>query len=153
MPEIEHRWKKRLPIEVLPWDETNFKQVREFAGKDRHGTWNARLDAGLLSVWNDQECAWIAIPVGHRVVKGALGELYPLSPKAYSDTTEAVGDEPAPPGPIALGQLAKDWEALAAESDHLAELGTSSGYVRHAVKATALRECARQLRNALGQQS
>lgn len=90
-PEIERRRKKPLPIEVLLWEggTENYRQVRSFAG----GIDMVLMEAGCLSVWNDQEAAWIAVPLGHYVAKGALREFYPLSPQAYTETTEP--DEPA----------------------------------------------------------
>lgn len=62
-------------------------------------------------------------------------------------------DEPAPLDPIALGQLVKDWEAAASEQDAVADPAAAAAYVRHAVKAMALRDCARQLAETLGRQS
>ena len=48
----------------------------------------------VLEVWNDQESAWIPCPVGHSVVKGRLGEFYPISPAAIAETYEpADGDQ------------------------------------------------------------
>ena len=85
MPEIERRWKKRLPVEVLLWDRTNAAQVDAFIGDETRVSW----EAGTLTVWNDQEEAWIAVPPGHRVVRGTFGEFYPMSPGAYEMTTEA----------------------------------------------------------------
>jgi hypothetical protein len=84
VPEVERRWKKRLLIEVLPWDGVNGAQVGEFTGNRV----NFSDRGSRIEVWNDQEAAWIAVPPGHYVAKGALGELYPLSPSAYRDTTE-----------------------------------------------------------------
>ena len=90
MPEIERRRKKPVVIEVLLWDGTNGTQVDEFTG-DRV---NFSDRGNRIQVWNDQEAAWIAVPLGHYVAKGALREFYPLSPQAYTETTEP--DEPAP---------------------------------------------------------
>jgi hypothetical protein len=92
VPEIEDRRKKPLPVRMLLWDGTNFPQVNEFAGTDGHGNRNAVLNSGILAVWNEQEQAWQTVPVGHRVVRSTLGELYPMSPEAYELTTQsAVG--------------------------------------------------------------
>lgn len=84
MPEVERRRKRPLVIEMLLWDGANLPQVIGFIGGEDLASW----EAGGLRVWNDQEKAWMAVPVGHRVAKGALGELYPMSPGAYEDTTE-----------------------------------------------------------------
>jgi len=91
VPEIEKRRKKPFVIEVLLWDGTNFPQILEFAGKGGHDWGNARPRVGgvrVIEVWNEQEQAWIAVPLGHRVARGALGEFYPMSPQAYEETTE-----------------------------------------------------------------
>ena len=93
MPEIERRRKKPLVVDVLLWDGTNYGQVRDFAGGDPEGGRNAMLlQSRELAVWNNQEQAWFDIPVGHYVVRGALGELYGLSPEAYATTYEPDGD-------------------------------------------------------------
>jgi hypothetical protein len=83
-PEIERRRKKPVAIEMLLFDGTNSQQVDDFTD----GYINFGRNDGHIEVWNRQENAWIVIPVGHRVVRGALGEFYPMSPQAYQDTTE-----------------------------------------------------------------
>lgn len=91
---------RKVPIEVetILWDGTpeRAQQIKEWVGKrDTHeprfllpeditGVWNE------ANVWNDQEHCWIPCPVGHRVVKGLLGEFYPISPEAVEKTYEAV---------------------------------------------------------------
>lgn len=92
MPEIERRRKKPLPIEVLVWDGTNFGQVDGFAGDDGQGNRNARLFGAGLEVWNEQDQSWLGVMLGHRVAKGALGELYPMSQQAYEETTEPAAE-------------------------------------------------------------
>lgn len=84
MPEVERRRKRPLPVEMLLWDGTNSGQVDEFTvDRARFG------DRGdQLEVWNDQERAWMPVPVGHHVVRSTLGELYPMSPEAREKTTE-----------------------------------------------------------------
>lgn len=95
MPEIERRRRKPLVIEVLLWNGTNGEQVDDFTG-GRIGF--GRAD-GQIEVWNDQEKAWIVVPLGHYVANGALGEFYPVSPEAYEKTLEPdSGPAAAPPG-------------------------------------------------------
>jgi hypothetical protein len=95
MAEIERRRKKPLPIEVLVWDGTNFGQVDGFAGDDGQGNRNARLFGAGLEVWNEQDQAWLVVTLGHRVAKGALGELYPMSEEAFEVTTGPADAAPS----------------------------------------------------------
>lgn len=85
MPEIERLRKLPLVVEMLLWDGSNYEQVREFAGPGRKADLDHR---GCLAVWNDQEHDWLGVPPGHYVAKGALGELYPVSPEAREATFE-----------------------------------------------------------------
>lgn len=90
MPEIERRLKKPFPIEVLLFDGANTEQVDEFTGRQISF---GRAD-GQIEVWNSQEKAWQVVPVGHRVAKSTLGEFYPLSQRAYEETTEPAEGRP-----------------------------------------------------------
>jgi hypothetical protein len=105
MPEIERRRKKPLVVDVLLWDGTNYGQVRDFAGGDPEGGRNAMLlQSRELAVWNNQEQVWFDIPVGHYVVRGALGEMYGLSPEAYATTYEPAAETNGKP----YGQVLHD---------------------------------------------
>ena len=87
--------KKPVTVETMPWTGDNFAAVREFAGDSAQLLTQPYLGLpDVLEVWNDQESAWIPCPVGHSVVKGRLGEFYPISPAAIAETYEpADGDQ------------------------------------------------------------
>lgn len=89
MPEVELRRKKPAVIPMLLFDGTNGEQVDDFAD----GQVNFGRTDGQIEIWNAQEKAWQVVPVGHRVVKSTLGEFYPMSPKAYEETTEPDNGE------------------------------------------------------------
>lgn len=82
--------KKPVTVDTIRWTGTNLPAIRAFAGDD-----NVMCPAGGdLEVWNDQESAWIPCPLGHSVVKGRLGEFYPISPAVITETYEpADGDQ------------------------------------------------------------
>jgi len=81
--------KKPVVVEAVKWDGTSYPAVERFAGAavvleaDLPGQ-----QPGRLQVWNDQEQAWIPCPAGHWVVRGVLGEFYPVSPAAVEETYE-----------------------------------------------------------------
>lgn len=84
------RYRKRpVIVETIRWAGTNLPAIRTFAGEG-----NVSCPAGgHLEVWNDQESAWIPCPLGHSVVKGRLGEFYPISPAAIAETYEPAGGD------------------------------------------------------------
>jgi hypothetical protein len=96
------RYRRRpVVVEMLEWTGANAEAVREFCGRGAEGwRFEPPAGAGRAAVWNDQEHAWIPLAVGHRVVKGALGEVWPISPEAVAATYEpADGPTIAAAGP------------------------------------------------------
>ena len=89
-PAVKHYRKKPVTVATLEWTGSNIAALREFTG-DR-----GYLDrtSGPLRVWNTEEGDWITCPVGHSVVRGRLGEFYPISPAALEATYEPAGDVP-----------------------------------------------------------
>jgi hypothetical protein len=87
------RYRKRpVEVETLEWTGANLEAIRAFAGNENLSRPGG---AGDLSVWNEQEYDWITVPFGHSIVKGKLGELYPISPEAIAATYEPVDGEVA----------------------------------------------------------
>lgn len=84
VPGVKRYRKRPIEIDTLEWTGTNLDAVRAFAGDASV----ACPAAGDLAVWNEQEQAWIAVPLGHSVARGLLGELYPVSPAAIAATYE-----------------------------------------------------------------
>ena len=81
--------KKPVVVETVLWDGTNVDELREFCGSGPEGfLFEPPAGVGRAAVWNDQEHAWIPLPAGHRVVRGLLGEVYPISPEALAATYE-----------------------------------------------------------------
>jgi hypothetical protein len=88
MPIVTRR-KKPIAVETLEWTGLNAEEMRAFCGDafDWRPEWTAK-------VWNMQEGCAIDLRVGHHVVKGPLGELYPLSPAALELTYEPAEATP-----------------------------------------------------------
>lgn len=85
------RWRKRQVVnEAVRWDGGNHADVEAFA-VTADGTECFRWEAGYLELWNDQEDAWIPCPRGHWVMKGQLGEFYPVSGEALKAAYESAG--------------------------------------------------------------
>lgn len=65
------QWRKRPAVLWgLLWTGDNPDSIRRFA---------VSPEGTGLEVWNDQERCWIPCPAGHVVMKGVLGEFYPVS--------------------------------------------------------------------------
>lgn len=85
--------KKSFEVETILWTGDNLDEVIAWGGDipGKHNEpavlhsrfWDGTIQ---LSVFNNQEVATIPVPVGHRIVRGALGELYPISPAALDAT-------------------------------------------------------------------
>lgn len=52
----------------------------------------AHLNGGpfLICLWNEEEGQHIGVPVGHWIIRGVAGELYPCSPRVFDATYESV---------------------------------------------------------------
>lgn len=82
---VAYYTKKPLTIPTLEWTGSNADELRAFCEPD-DTEYNIQFTDGGVKVWNDQEHCWIPVPVGHVVARGALGELYPISPEALART-------------------------------------------------------------------
>ena len=89
--EIRRYRKKPVEVEALEWTGANLDALRAFAGDENLTCPGSRYSD--LSVWNEQEHDWIKVPFGHSIVKGKLGELYPISPAAIAETYEPAGED------------------------------------------------------------
>lgn len=80
--------KKPVTVETMAFDGTagSFWDLQQFTGKLVE--WNSNG----LQVFNTEDQCWISVPEGHSIVKGKLGEFYPISPAALADTYEAVDE-------------------------------------------------------------
>jgi excisionase family DNA binding protein len=126
VPEIERCRKLPLVVEMLLWDGSNHGQIDEFAGDD-----NVSRERGCLDVWNDQERAWIAVPLGHYVAKSTLGELYPVSPEAREATFEPA-ERLLTSGEVAvMFRVAPKTVTRWAAQERIASIRTSGGRRRY----------------------
>lgn len=94
MPVVQYR-KRPVVVDTILWDGTP-EAAAELTAWCGHLNDNPAQSPRFLSapgvshaqVWNEQERCWIDVPVGHLVVRGLLGEFYPLSPDALAQTYE-----------------------------------------------------------------
>jgi hypothetical protein len=93
LPDVVRYRKKPVVVETLEWTGRNLAAIQVFCGYFFEVEEpKVRIGSGEdLEVWNDQEIAWIPCPLHHRVVRGVLGELYPISPAALAKTFEPAG--------------------------------------------------------------
>jgi hypothetical protein len=93
---VETYRKRPVTVETMLWDGTRERlaELERWAGNLRDDpTASPRfiVDADMNgAIYNDQEHCWINCPIGHRVVKGSLGEFHPVSPEAVAKTYERV---------------------------------------------------------------
>lgn len=97
MTAVETYRRRPTTVEMLLWDGTKERadQIREWVGviPDDEHLWACMITAGKDgSLWNSQEMCWIPLPIGHRVVRGALGEFHPISAEALARTYELVAE-------------------------------------------------------------
>jgi hypothetical protein len=93
------RYRKRpVEIDAVQWTGGDYKWLNYFAGlnwgrADAHDVeWNHE-DGEQIVVWNTLEQMWIPVPVGHWVIRGVRGELYPCEPAVFAATYEPVSGD------------------------------------------------------------
>jgi hypothetical protein len=97
IPPIERFRKRPIVVDTILWDGTVGRLAAMLAWIGHTPTpcgappvlYNEQSG---LRVWNAEENQYIDVPIGHRVVKGQLGEHYPISPEAVENTYIAVED-------------------------------------------------------------
>lgn len=87
--------KKPVIVEAQLWKGGKYDWLDKFCGKnwgraDAVG-YDQPVDEEQLVVFNTQELAWLHVPVGHWIIRGVRGELYPCSNEVFHQTYEAVG--------------------------------------------------------------
>lgn len=98
MSAIQTFRKRPLTVETMLWDGTpeRAQQIKTWVGlalSNEPGFLDVHELAGVnhnARLWNSQERCWLPVPVGHRVVKGALGEFHPIGPAAVAETYELI---------------------------------------------------------------
>lgn len=88
--------KKPITVDTIEWTGKNIDAVQAFVGLNADCTqFEFILDTdGTGIVWAEHEQCWVAVPIGHRIVRGALDEHYPISPQALAATYDLVTDTP-----------------------------------------------------------
>ena len=84
--------KKSVVIEAFQWTGGSYECLTDFCGApnwsraDVHDM--AFDDPEQVIVYNKAEHQWLYVPVGHWIVRGVQGELYPCKPDIFTDTHE-----------------------------------------------------------------
>lgn len=81
--------KQPVEIEAALWDgsDSAFYEVTGLAGGHDYTFLNR---AGNLQVYNTSDSQWLEVPVGHWVIQGVHGEVYPCHPEIFDETYEPV---------------------------------------------------------------
>jgi hypothetical protein len=88
------RFRKRpVVVSGVLWTGSNYGEIQAFAVSPGCGGCCRWRGGTGLDLWNDQEQAWIPCPAGHTVMKGVLGEFYPVSPAALAETFDPAGED------------------------------------------------------------
>jgi hypothetical protein len=90
--------KKPVIVEAIQWKGGDYKILDEFCGRnwgraDAVGqeVWPSEIsDAEQVMVFNTAEQSWLPVPVGHWIVRGIQGELYPCKPDIFEATYQWV---------------------------------------------------------------
>ena len=83
--------KKPVIVEARQWTGGDYIWLTDFCGQnwaraDVHDM--AYADPEQVIVFNSQEHQWLHLPVGHWLIRGVKGELYPCSPEVFEMTYE-----------------------------------------------------------------
>lgn len=91
--------KKPVVIEAMQWKGGDSEVLVRFCGQN----WtradaidhNQPVDSEGVVVFNTAEKQWIHVPVGHWIIRGVRGELYPCAPEIFAETYESADMDPA----------------------------------------------------------
>lgn len=86
--------KKPVVIDAIRWEGGDYKCLEQFCGfnwgradaKDQEGP----HDKEGVVVWNIKEEQWLNLPVGHWLIRGIAGELYPCAPDVFDASYETL---------------------------------------------------------------
>lgn len=90
--------KKPVVVEAIHWtgDGESLHKVamlNEFCGRNWARADSVDVpgpqDAENVVVWNGLEEQWLNVPVGHWIIRGVRGELYPCAPAVFQETYQA----------------------------------------------------------------
>jgi hypothetical protein len=86
--------KKPVVIEALRWTGGNYRCLELFCGwnwaraEAKDLSWTNTEDSEHVVVWNTADQQWLQVPVGHWLIRGIKGELYPCEPNIFEATYE-----------------------------------------------------------------
>jgi hypothetical protein len=90
--------KKPVVIQAVQWNGGDFEILNDFCGKNWTRAdaidYNQAVDKEQVVVFNTAEKAWIHVPVGHWIIRGIKGELYPCEPEIFKVTYDEVDYTP-----------------------------------------------------------
>jgi hypothetical protein len=86
--------KKPISIEAIRWNGGEYRCLEDFCGQN-WGRADAKDvegpdDVEQVVVWNTKERQWLNVPIGHWIIQGIGGELYPCHPDIFVATYESI---------------------------------------------------------------
>lgn len=86
---------KPCEISAIKWDGGPQDCLDAFCGlnwgradaKEVDYNWD---DSEQVVIWNTKERQWLAVPLGHWIIRGLDGELYPCDPEIFARKYEPV---------------------------------------------------------------
>lgn len=88
--------KKPVIIDAIRWEGGQYTCLEDFCGMNwgradaKDVDWTGLPEKENVVLWNTQERQWLLCPVGHWIIRGVYGELYPCSPMVFDETYEKV---------------------------------------------------------------
>lgn len=84
--------KKPVVIDAIRWTGGDYECLNDFCGlnwgrADAHDMANFESTENVV-LWNTAERQWLHCPLGHWVIRGVKGELYPCEPSIFDATYE-----------------------------------------------------------------
>lgn len=109
----------------MQWDgsEESLTIIKEFINDDSLYSYDTR-SAVHLKLWNVLEEQWLNVPVGHWVVRGLKGELYPCEPGAMDGKYFEVEEDGAAVSLMTLISLLKSHGDVLSGPDYVKDSET-----------------------------
>ena len=94
--------KKPIVVEAILWRGGDYSEVERFCGRNwgradaNDVAWLATDDHEQVVVWNTTGQQYLQVPVGHWIIRGPKGDLYPCAGDVFAETyeQEPVADLP-----------------------------------------------------------